>query len=222
MWQEKNNKLLQEFVFKDFDEAVEFINKVADIANELNHHPEIKNTYKVVELSLSTHEAGDIVTEKDREFAKRVDVVLLPETKTSSSGLPKEVKLYGDGGSRGNPGPSAYGFAILDMNDNVLFKKGQYIGVTTNNQAEYKAVLFGLEEAKKQGVKKIEVYLDSQLVVNQMNGSYKVRNQDLLPIYSSIKGLLKDFENISFTHVPRELNKLADSMVNEALDAQPY
>lgn len=220
MWKEKNNKLNQKFVFKDFVEAVDFVNKVAEIANDLNHHPEIKNAYNVVELSLSTHEAGDVVTEKDREFTKRVDVVLLPETKKSSGRLPKEVKLYGDGGSRGNPGPSAYGFAILDMNDNVLFKRGQYIGITTNNQAEYKAVLFGLEEAKKQGAKKVEVYLDSQLVVNQMNGSYKVRNQDLLPIYNSIKSLLTNFESISFTHVPRELNKLADSMVNEALDAQ--
>lgn len=134
-----------------------------------------------------------------------------------SSGL-KDVKLFADGGSRGNPGPSAAGFAILDLNDQVVVKKGIYLGVTTNNQAEYQALKLGLEEVHRMGVKRVAVYMDSLLVVNQMLGLFKVKNRDLWPIHTAIKDLAKRFKKISFTHVPRQLNKLADSAVNEALD----
>lgn len=133
---------------------------------------------------------------------------------------PKAIKLYADGGSRGNPGPSASGFVLMDMNDQVFVEKGEYLGITTNNQAEYQALKFGLEEAKKLGVQEVQVYMDSLLVVNQMKGIFKVKNRDLWPIHQAIKELSKEFKEISFTHVPRELNKLADGMVNETLDAQ--
>jgi ribonuclease HI len=133
---------------------------------------------------------------------------------------PKKIKLFADGGSRGNPGPSASGYVLLDMNDNVFVEKGEYIGITTNNQAEYQALRFGLEEAIKLGVREVDVYLDSLLVVNQMLGKFKVKNRDLWPIYEAIKELVKQFKKVTFTHVPRELNKLADGMVNETLDAQ--
>ncbi len=133
---------------------------------------------------------------------------------------PKKIKLYADGGSRGNPGPSASGYVLLDMNDQVLVEKGEYIGITTNNQAEYQALRFGLHEAKKLGVQEVDVYLDSLLVVNQMKGIFKVKNRDLYPIHESIKELCTEFKKVTFTHVPRELNKLADGMVNQCLDAQ--
>ncbi|HZM63829.1 MAG TPA: reverse transcriptase-like protein [Candidatus Saccharimonadales bacterium] len=129
-----------------------------------------------------------------------------------------EAKIFADGGSRGNPGPSASGFVILDMDDRIVVKKGTYLGVTTNNQAEYQAVKMALEEARKLQIQTLHVYLDSLLVVNQMNGIYKIRNRDLWPIHASIKEAVKDFKDVSFTHVPRELNKLADGMVNETLD----
>ncbi len=133
---------------------------------------------------------------------------------------PKKIKLYADGGSRGNPGPSASGYVLLDMNDQVFVEKGEYIGITTNNQAEYQALRFGLEEAKKLGVREVDVYLDSLLVVNQMKGIFKVKNRDLWPIHESIKELATQFKSVTYTHVPRELNKLADGMVNQTLDAQ--
>lgn len=129
-----------------------------------------------------------------------------------------EAKIFADGGSRGNPGPSASGFVILDMNDQVVVKKGSYLGVTTNNQAEYQAVKLALEEAQRLGLRIVHVHLDSLLVVNQMSGIYKVRNRDLWPIHAAIKEAIKQFKKVSFTHVPRELNKLADSAVNETLD----
>lgn len=130
----------------------------------------------------------------------------------------EQIKLYADGGSRGNPGPSASGFVLYDMDDNVVVKTGIYIGITTNNQAEYLALKYGLEEAIKLQAEEVNVYLDSLLVINQMKGIYKVRNRDLWPIYESIKQLTKQFKHITFTHVPRELNKAADAMVNQALD----
>jgi ribonuclease HI len=133
---------------------------------------------------------------------------------------PSKIKLFADGGSRGNPGPSASGYVLMDMNDNVLIEKGEYIGITTNNQAEYQALKFGLEEAKKLGVKEVDVYLDSLLVVNQMIGKFKVKNRDLWPVHQAIKDIVSQFKKVTFTHVPRELNKLADGMVNETLDAQ--
>lgn len=129
-----------------------------------------------------------------------------------------EVKLYGDGGSRGNPGPSASGFVIMDMNDQIVVRKGIYLGVTTNNQAEYQALKLGLEEALRMQAKTVYVYMDSLLVVNQMRGIFKVKNRDLWPIHAAIKDLILKFKRVSFTHIPRELNKIADSAVNEALD----
>ncbi len=131
----------------------------------------------------------------------------------------KHAKLFADGGSRGNPGPSAAGFVLLDDTDKVLVENGLYLGVTTNNQAEYHALKIGLEEAKKQGINSLDVYMDSMLVVNQMKGSFKVKNQDLVAINKNLKELAGQFAQVTFTHIPRELNKVADSMVNEILDA---
>lgn len=131
----------------------------------------------------------------------------------------KEVKLFTDGGSRGNPGPSASGYVLMDKDDNVIKKSGIYLGITTNNQAEYQALKLGLEEAQKLGARDVDVYLDSLLVVNQMKGIFKVKNRDLWPIHEAIKEQVKQFKKVSFTHVPRLMNKLADAEVNETLDA---
>ncbi len=129
-----------------------------------------------------------------------------------------EMKLYADGGSRGNPGPSACGFVIMDRADNIVVKKGTYLGITTSNQAEYQALKQGLEEAIRLQVQTLRVYMDSMLVVNQLQGVFKVRNRDLWPIHAAVKELSSKFKKITFEHVPRELNKAADAAVNDALD----
>ena len=139
-------------------------------------------------------------------------------TNESLSSL-KEAKLYTDGGSRGNPGPSALGFVICDMEENVVKKESKYLGITTNNQAEYQGVKDGLEACHDLGIREVHVYMDSMLVVNQMKGIFKVKNRDLWPIHQSTKDLLPNFSHVTFTHIPRELNRQADSMVNECLDA---
>ena len=133
--------------------------------------------------------------------------------------LPAEVKLYGDGGSRGNPGPAAGGFVVLDMQNTVLHESGKYLGIATNNYAEYHSLKGGLELCAAKGVAVVHVYMDSLLVINQMKGSFKVRHETLIPIHAAIKALLPRFDHVDFTHVPRELNKLADAEVNKTLDA---
>lgn len=126
--------------------------------------------------------------------------------------------VYTDGGSRGNPGPSASGFVIMDDQEQVLASGGQYLGITTNNQAEYHGVRLGLEKALELGGRVVDFRIDSLLVVNQMNGIYKIKNRELWPIHERIKELIARFDRVTFTHVRREFNKLADGMVNRTLD----
>jgi len=130
----------------------------------------------------------------------------------------KSIKVFTDGGARGNPGPAAAGYVLLTPDDKIITKRGAYLGVATNNQAEYRALAFALQKAKDIGALNVEVYMDSMLIVNQMKGLYKVKNQDLKPIFNTIKEISTSFNQITFTHVPREQNKLADREVNIALD----
>lgn len=129
------------------------------------------------------------------------------------------VVVFTDGGSRGNPGPSASGFVIKDTQDKVLVEGGKYLGITTNNQAEYQAVKLALEKAIELGAEYVQFKLDSQLVVNQLNGAYQIRNRDLWPIHMAIKELISQTKETTFSHVRREFNKEADAMVNKILDA---
>ena len=138
----------------------------------------------------------------------------------SGAMLLDKAKLYTDGGSRGNPGHSAAAFVICKLDGTVVEKSGQYIGIATNNQAEYYGFIRGLERARDLGIDKLSLMSDSQLVVNQMKGLYKVKNQELAPLHQQAKALADSFEEISFNYVPRELNKIADGEVNRILDEQ--
>lgn len=129
------------------------------------------------------------------------------------------VTIYSDGGSRGNPGPSAAGYVVVNDRQEVIAEGGEYLGITTNNQAEYQGVRLGLERAVELGYKKIDFKLDSMLVVNQMKGYYKIKNRELWPIHERIRGLMEQFDRVTFTHVNRQFNQLADGMVNKTLDA---
>jgi ribonuclease HI len=223
MWQDKNNQLYKEFTFRDFNDAFAFMKEVALVADARNHHPRWLNEWNKVQFWLYTHSAGG-VTEKDKSLAEEIDAVY-DRHQAATAKIPKksdkytEIKLYADGGSRGNPGPSAGGFVLLDMNDQILHESGKYLGITTNNQAEYHSLKGGVEAALKLGAKTVNVFMDSMLVVNQMKGVYKVKNRDLWPIHEAIKQLATQFEKITYTHVPREYNKLADAMVNKTLDS---
>jgi ribonuclease HI/pterin-4a-carbinolamine dehydratase len=226
MWQETKHGLYKQFNFRDFKEAFAFMTQVAALAEQLGHHPRWENEWNVVQVWLITHDAGSTITDKDRELAAAIDKLL-------KNGVPveewaaaphdpaqahKKIKLYADGGSRGNPGPSASGYVLYDMDDKILADEGVYLGVTTNNQAEYTALKLGLEAARKLGAREIDCYMDSLLVVNQMRGIFKIKNRDLWPVHDAIKELLPRFKKVTFTHVPREYNKQADAAVNRALD----
>ncbi len=140
-------------------------------------------------------------------------------TDVDNSTVSAKLKVYTDGGSRGNPGPSATGYVLINEDEEVIDEGGEYIGITTNNQAEYQAVKLALKRAREYpAVKELDFFIDSLLVVNQMNGVFKIRNKDLWPIHEAIKKLASEFDRVSFTHVKREFNKLADAKVNQALD----
>ena len=228
MWTETKHGLYKQFVFSDFHHAWAFMERVCGVVNRLGHHPRWQNEWNVVEFWLSTHEPNQAITDKDWELAREIDA--LTENKlqmaVASDDEEKtthitEVQIYADGGSRGNPGPSASGFVVLDMSGKVLHEEGVFLGITTNNQAEYQALRLGLEAAlQKFRPSQVHVYMDSLLVINQMKRIFKVKNRDLWPIHDAIQQLLPKFEKVSFDHVPRELNKLADAEVNKCLDAE--
>jgi ribonuclease HI len=131
----------------------------------------------------------------------------------------EKLIIYCDGGSRGNPGPAGLGVVIYDGNKNKLFEISEFLGVATNNQAEYKGVLQAIKKAKELKAKELTFYLDSELIVKQMNGQYRVKNKDLLPIYMEIRKYILDFQKVEFNHVRREYNKEADALANMAMDA---
>ncbi len=126
--------------------------------------------------------------------------------------------MYSDGGSRGNPGEAGIGVVIQDINGETIKEISQYIGKQTNNIAEYQGLCKGLEAAIELGITDITCYLDSELVVKQIKGEYKVKNEGLIPIYQMILPLIKKFEAFKIQHVRREHNKRADALANLAMD----
>lgn len=129
--------------------------------------------------------------------------------------------IYTDGASRGNPGPAAYGFTISDSEGKLLYEEGRYIGITTNNVAEYTAVLEALKNVSsiKGQVTSIQLFADSKLVAEQLSGNYKIKAKHLKPIISEIKILALELGGVIFSHVPRVKNTLADRLANLALDS---
>jgi len=129
-----------------------------------------------------------------------------------------KARLFTDGGSRGNPGPAAYAFVLEAEDGTVLDARGEAIGVATNNVAEYSALVAGLERAVEAGVGELEVVSDSELMVKQMRGEYKVKNRALQDLFLDASRLARKVGRVTYTAVRREHNELADSLVNEALD----
>jgi len=126
--------------------------------------------------------------------------------------------IYTDGGARGNPGPGGIGVVIYDENKKKIAEISEFLGHSTNNQAEYKAVIAAMKKAKELKAEILEFFLDSELVVKQLKREYKVKNPDLAPLFLQIYNLEMNFKKVSFHHVPRERNKEADALANEAMD----
>lgn len=127
-------------------------------------------------------------------------------------------QLFTDGGSRGNPGPGAYGYVLFDSAGNLQEKRGKYLGIVTNNQAEYEGLLAGIVAAREHKVTSLSCFLDSELVVKQLNGEYKIKDKNLKEKALQIMKIKNDLGAVTFTHIPRAKNSVADKLVNEALD----
>jgi len=134
--------------------------------------------------------------------------------------MPNKVIIYTDGGCRHNPGPAAIGVVIYDPTGAKLATISHYLGLGTNNQAEYQAVIAGLEKAGVLGATDVEVRADSQLIVEQLNGRYKVKDEALRPLFQKAFALSRRFHNFSICHIPREANREADRLACQALDRQ--
>jgi ribonuclease H / adenosylcobalamin/alpha-ribazole phosphatase len=130
-----------------------------------------------------------------------------------------KARLSTDGGSRGNPGPAAYGYVLEAEDGTVLDARGEAIGNATNNVAEYSGLIAGLESALERGVEEVEVVSDSELLVKQMRGEYKVKNETLRELVDEAEALERRLKRVTYTAVRREHNELADRLVNEALDS---
>jgi ribonuclease HI len=133
----------------------------------------------------------------------------------------KTVYINVDGASRGNPGPAAIGAILKDATGNTVGKISRRLGNTTNNQAEYQAIIVSLKMAVDAGARNVIVRSDSELVVNQVNGRYKIKHMALRPLYQELVRLIGSLESFSIRHVPREQNREADALANQALDARP-
>lgn len=132
--------------------------------------------------------------------------------------LPEQLISFTDGGARGNPGPAGIGVVLTTLDGQTVGEWSEFLGSTTNNQAEYRALLLALKQAQALGVKELECRLDSELVVKQLRGEYKVKHPELKPLYEMATTLAKGFAKIVFKHIPRALNKRADELANEAMD----
>jgi ribonuclease HI len=132
----------------------------------------------------------------------------------------KTYNLYSDGACRGNPGIGGAGAVITDANEIILWEGKQYLGHCTNNIAEYKALILGLKGALQNGYKNLEVHLDSELLARQINGAYKVKNENLKDLMLEIRSLLSAFESVKVAHVARCHNAQADKLANLAIDEQ--
>lgn len=128
----------------------------------------------------------------------------------------KRAIVYTDGASSGNPGASGIGVVIEFGRRH--YQHSSYIGIATNNVAEYAALIHGLEEARRLGAEEVEVYMDSELVVKQLNGQYRVKNPGLKPLYQQAAALAGSFRRATFTHIPREENKQADNLAKQAVE----
>jgi ribonuclease HI len=128
--------------------------------------------------------------------------------------------VWADGGARGNPGPAGYGVVVATPGGEVLAEVAEGIGWATNNVAEYRGVIAGLRRAKQLGARRVRVRADSLLVVNQQKGLWKVKNAALRPLWAEVARLARGFERVVWEHVPRERNRRADALANQAMDEQ--
>jgi ribonuclease HI len=150
--------------------------------------------------------------------ARRAESVPPIPAPSAADGAPTRLRLYTDGAARGNPGPAGAGAVLMTAHGEIVAELGRYLGSATNNFAEYQGLLIGLRKAAELGAHDLEVFSDSQLLVRQLEGRYRVRHPGLKPLFEEAKLLLRAFPKVHIHHIPRELNTAADEMSNRAID----
>jgi len=184
----------------------------------------LRSVYRRLDIKALMADHPGLDRKAVNDFFRRL-AVLLPGQRTASvapqasSKLPRLV-LHTDGGSRGNPGPAGYGIVLTDGSGAVLAEQGAYIGRATNNVAEYHGLIAGLKLARKLDVADVAVRMDSELIVRQINGRYKVRSARLRPLYEKASSLLEGFNSWTLRHVPRAQNHRADALANQVIQEQ--
>ena len=141
-----------------------------------------------------------------------------PESSTPPRAGETEAVLWTDGAARGNPGPAGIGAILKTPTGEVLYSASEFLGHTTNNVAEYRAVLLGLAGALARGIERIEVRADSELLIKQLKGEYRVKSPGLRPLFDEARRLISRFESVKLTHIRRELNGEADRLANQGID----
>jgi ribonuclease HI len=140
-----------------------------------------------------------------------------PVTHEAPAGM-QRVRVYSDGAARGNPGPAGAGAVLVEPSGQVVDRLGKFLGVQTNNFAEYTGLILGLRRARDLNVREVEVFADSELMIRQLGGRYQVKSPSLRPLYEEALQLLNGFSRVKLVHVPREMNSAADEMSNRAID----
>jgi 3-hydroxybutyryl-CoA dehydratase len=158
---------------------------------------------------------GEAIEQKDAETPKGDGA-----NERAPSAPLSGVTLFADGGSRGNPGPAALGAVLVDGSGAIVREIREYLGTATNNVAEWRALIAGLAAALELGIEELEVRMDSELVVRQISGHYRVKNEALIPLHAQARSLIRRFKDVRVSHVPRKQNTLADKLVNIELDAR--
>jgi len=157
--------------------------------------------------------------ERERKKRERAAAAVVErEERRVEEARPPRTRLYTDGAARGNPGPAGAGAVIVSPAGQIVAKLGKYLGETTNNVAEYTGLIIGLRRAKAMGLRELDVFADSELVVKQLNGEYQVKAEHLRPLYEEARALLAGFPVIEVRYIPREENQQADDMSNRAID----
>lgn len=204
-----------QYVFVVYNASLNPVDKTIDLSSEYDRY--VWKKPEEIQRDELTHSTQQILGLQPIPFSTgeepAIDNVVLDKIATI------RLVAYTDGGSRGNPGPSAAGYVLMSTDNVIIAEGGAFLGITTNNVAEYQAVYLALEKAQQLAARQVDFRLDSQLVVNQMNGIYKVKHSELLPIHNRIRELASHFDKVTFVHVRREYNRLADGVVNKVLDS---
>ncbi|MFQ5427488.1 MAG: ribonuclease HI family protein [Thermodesulfobacteriota bacterium] len=189
---------------------------LASLAETLDLEKSIK------ELNISKSRARELLKgllAAKRTSARRAPMETAPLQKEAPQKKSGVYKLYVDGGSRGNPGPSGAGAVIIEPGGLVVKRLKKRLGIGTNNRAEYMALIMGLKAALGLGAGQISIFADSELMVRQVSGRYKVKSELLIPLYKEVMALLSEFSSFKIKHIPRASNSEADGLANEAMDS---